>query len=57
MCVMNVIPSLRGRQGMLDLEDLELEDPDICFAGGNRHDNELLKLTRKFLHFLRKIFG
>ncbi len=63
MCAMSAASSLRDRQSVWDfeLEDLEnwadLKGPDICFAGGNRHDNELLKLTRKFLHFLRKIFG
>lgn len=54
MCVMNVIPSLRDRQGMLELEDLELEDPDICFAGGNRQDNELMKMGRRAISSLKK---
>ena len=50
MCVMNVTPSLRGRQGMLEQEDM-----DICFAGGNRQENELMKVGRKMIGALKRL--
>ena len=55
MCVMSATSFPSGRQGMWDM-DLDLEDLDLCFAGGSRHDNELLKLCRKLFGFLREIF-
>ncbi len=62
MCVLNAISCPSGRQGMWELEDLELEDgdwdaPDMCLAGGNRIDNELLKLGQKAVRRLKKALG
>lgn len=61
LCAMSVTSCPSSRQGILELEDLELEDwdwddPEMCFAGGNRKDNELLKLMRKCARRLKKLF-
>ncbi|NBH72004.1 hypothetical protein D3Z51_08210 [Clostridiaceae bacterium] len=59
---MNAISCPSGRQGIWELEGLELDDwdwdaPDMCLAGGNRQDNELLKLGRKTVRTLKKALG
>ena len=60
VCAMSAASSLRDRQSVWDfeLEDLEnwaaLKGPDICFAGGNRQDNELMKLGRRAISSLKK---
>lgn len=57
-CAMSVTSCPSSRQGMLELEDLDLdwdsEDLDMCFAGGSRQDNELIKLGRKVVGRLKK---
>lgn len=60
-CVLNATSCPSGRQGIWGLEDLDLEDgdwetPDMCFAGGNGQNNELVKLWWKLVRRLNKLF-
>lgn len=54
-CAMNGTLFPDSRQGILELDDMFPED--VYFAGKNRQEYELLKLSRKFFAVLRKIFG
>lgn len=60
MCATSAASFPSNRQSIWDL-DIEIEDPDLCFAGRSGHDNELMKLGRRFFCkifcLLRKFFG
>lgn len=45
-CAMNGTLFPDSRQGILELDDMFPED--VYFAGKNRQEHELLKLSRKF---------
>ena len=62
MCAMSAASSLRDRQSVWDfeLEDLEnwadLKGPDICFAGGNRHEQRIAEINPEIFAFFKENF-